>query len=70
MFDEGRLQWMEVLATRDSFDRCDLSAVLHDSECQAGKNPLAIEQHGTRPTGALVTAFFGSREVKGFTQNI
>ena len=43
VLDEGRLQWMEVAGLAETFDRGDLLTCVHDGECQAGVDPMALE---------------------------
>src|SRR6266566_4011485 len=70
VLDEGRLQRMQFLTLRQTFDRGDPGAIVHHGERQAGKDALAIEQDGAGSAGSLVAALLGTRQIECFAQDV
>src|SRR6266850_2782300 len=70
VLDEGRLHGMQRVGLSDAFDRGDLVALVHHGEREAGIHPLAVDVHGACAALAVVAAFLGPGEGKGFAQAI
>ena len=70
MRHERHLQRMQPLALRQPLDRHDLPPLILDRQCEAAIDPLAIDQHGAGPAGALVAALLGARQSEMITQQV
>ena len=58
MVDKGLLHRMERAVFDQAFDCCDLRAVLHDRERQAGIDPATIDQDRAGAALAVVATLF------------
>ena len=70
MVDEGLLQRMKRAALRQTLDRRDLRAVLHDRQREARIDPPAIDQNGAGAALAVIAALFGPGQVEVETQRV
>ena len=59
-----------ALALRETFDRRDLRAVLHDREREARIDPPPVDQNGAGAALAVVAALLGAGEVEMETQRV
>src|SRR5262249_39235522 len=70
VLDEGLLQGMQRVPLRETFDRRDPRAVLHDRKRQAGVDRPAVDQNRTGAALAVVAALLGPGEIEIETQRI
>ena len=70
MVDEGLLQGMQRAIPGKSFDGCDLRAVFHDGERQAGVDAPAIDQHGAGAALTVIAAFLGAGQREMVAQGV
>ena len=60
MVDKRLLYWMQRAVLGQAFDCCDLRAVFHDRERQAGIDPAAIDQNRAGAALAVIAALLRS----------
>ena len=60
MFYKGGLHGVQRVALCKTFDRCNVCAIDACGECQAGIDPLAVEQNGAGTALAAIAAFLGA----------
>src|SRR6266542_3365314 len=70
VLDEGRLHGVEGVPLGQSLDSRDLLAGVHDRQGQAGVDPPAVDEHGTGPALAVVTALLGPRQAVHFAERV
>src|SRR5438067_4366415 len=64
MLHERCLDWMQLLAVRQTFDRGDFLAVMNNRETQTGINSPAIHQHCAGAALAMIASFARAGEVQ------
>src|ERR1043166_5950199 len=61
---------MQAALCSKTLNRCDHTAVLHEGQLQAGVHALAVDQHRTGATLAVVAALLGAGEIEMKAQKI
>src|SRR5215472_14839611 len=70
VFDERLLHGMELVAVRQTFDRCHMFAGDSRRKCQARQHAAAFDVDRARTALAVVAAFFRARQLKVFTKRV
>src|SRR4051812_18643938 len=68
VLQKRRLDRMQLIAVRETFDRCDLIALMHDGETETGINPAAVDEHRARSALTVIAAFFRTGELQMFAK--
>ena len=68
MLNKRRLHRMQFITARESFDRNDLIAFVHQRESETGVDSPAVDQHGARAALAMIAAFFRTGQLQSFPQ--
>ena len=70
MVDERLLKRMQRAIVRQTLDRGDLRAIVHDGERQAGIDTPSVDENGASAALALIAAFFRAGQVQMLAQQI
>src|SRR5262245_8411513 len=70
VLDERRLERVELVAVRQTFDRLDLGTVVHRGQRQARGDPPAVEKDGARAARTLVAPLLRAGEIKRLAQHV
>src|SRR5438477_3964687 len=68
--DEGGLQRVQAVRTRESLDGDDLPSAVHDREGEAGVVAPAVDEDRAGAAGSLVATFLRAGEVEMFAQRV
>ena len=67
VLDECRLHRMQFFAFRESFDRRDVIAFMHDRETETRIDPSPVHQDRARAALPVIAAFLRASELQIFT---
>ncbi|HVI73278.1 MAG TPA: hypothetical protein VM656_17565, partial [Pyrinomonadaceae bacterium] len=70
VLDERLLHCVQLIVVRDSFDRCDLSAIHLGHRYETTIHDTTIENDGTRAALALTATFLRAGELELFAQHV
>ena len=70
MFKECSLYGMQFTIFRQTFNSCNLIALMHDGKCEAGVHASSVHVDSASPTLTVIASFFGAGKLKIFAQSV
>ena len=68
--NERRLQRMQLIAFRQTFDGRDFTAVVNHRQRQTGVDTPAVDEHGAGATLTVIAAFLCAGQIELFAQQV
>jgi len=70
MLKKGSLYRMQFTIFGQTFNRCNLIALMHDGKCEAGVHAASVHMHRASSALTVIASLFGAGKLKIFTERV